>query len=249
MSIENSAAAQCVQLSATAILIAMRDGRCWLMEPGSSSVAALPVSAIAAERSSLAASVIEGAIAAGLAQAKHTPAGAYTLPRYMRWLAGNYVFAGQTPGLFRRGADRFATAGRPDLAEFARKKAGEEEGHARLAYRDLEGLGLPAAETIRLVEPPSAQAFADRFRAYVESSNPIALFGFSYCLERMAVERDDAFIRKVEAICPPKSRAYRFLKVHSNVGADSGHVDEQLAFFESLAPAELRAVACAAYET
>ena len=29
----------------------------------------------------------------------------------------------------------------------------------------------------------------------MESATPIALFGFSYCLERMAVERDDAFIR------------------------------------------------------
>jgi pyrroloquinoline quinone (PQQ) biosynthesis protein C len=162
---------------------------------------------------------------------------------------GNYVFAGENPGLFRRAAERFAASGRQDLAEFALQKAAEETGHADLAYRDLEGLGLPAAEVIALIEPPSADAFVRRFRTYVESSTPIALFGFSYCLERMAVERDDAFIRAVEAICPPQSKACRFLKVHSNVGSDSGHVHEQLSFFESLTGDELALVTSAAYET
>jgi pyrroloquinoline quinone (PQQ) biosynthesis protein C len=171
------------------------------------------------------------------------------LLRYIRWLAGNYVFAGQTPGLFRRGAERFDAAGRRDLAEFARQKAVEESGHAELAYRDLEALGLPAAKVVRLVAPPSAQAFAERFEANVESSEPIALFGFSYCLERMAVERDGAFIRKVEAVCPPGSRALRFLKVHSTIGSDSGHVHEQLSVFESFTNSELTTVTRAAYET
>jgi hypothetical protein len=238
------------QISPQILLIAVPDGRCWLMHVGSSEVAALPVSAVAAERSTLAASVVEGAIAAGLAQTGPAPAaGPYTLPRYIRWLAGNYVFAGQTPGLFRRGAERFDAAGRRDLAKFARQKADEESGHAELAYRDLEALGLPAAEIVRLAAPPSAQAFSERFEAYVESSEPIALFGFSYCLERMAVERDGAFIRKVEAVCPPGSRALRFLKVHSTIGSDSGHVHEQLSVFETFTNSGLTTVARAAYET
>jgi len=238
------------QISPQTLLIAMPDGRCWLLHLGSSEVAALPESAVAAERSTLAASAVEGAIAAGLAQGGHTPAAEpYTLLRYIRWLAGNYVFAGQTPGLFRRGAERFDATGRRDLAAFALQKAAEESGHAELAYRDLQSLGLPAAEVVRLVAPPSARAFAERFRTYVESSEPIALFGFSYCLERMAVERDHAFIRKVESICPPGSRALRFLKVHSNIGSDSSHVHEQLSVFESFTNVELTMVIRAAYET
>jgi pyrroloquinoline quinone (PQQ) biosynthesis protein C len=175
--------------------------------------------------------------------------GSLTLLRYIRWLVGNYVFAGQTPGLFRRAAERFEAAGRGDLAEFALQKAAEETGHADLAYRDMEGLGLPAAEVIALIQPPSATAFVHCFRDYVESNTPLALFGFSYCLERMAVERDDAFIRAVEAICPPQSKACRFLRVHSNVGSDGGHVHEQLSFFESLTGEELSLVTSAAYET
>jgi pyrroloquinoline quinone (PQQ) biosynthesis protein C len=210
----------------------------------------LPVSALAAERSSLAASAIEGAVMAGLLQTGDTPTSAScTLPRYIRWLAGNYVFAGQTPGLFRRAAERFEQALRPDLAAFARQKAQEEEGHAELAYRDLAALGLPAAQVIELVRPPSADAFADRFRMYVESEDPVALFGFSYCLERMAIERDDVFIQKIKSLCPAAVLAVRFLKVHSNTGSDSAHVDEQMSFFDLLSDAELMIVVRAAFET
>lgn len=240
----------CIQISATAFLIAVPDGRCWLTTVGSPEVTALPVSAMASERSTLAASLVEGALCAGLTrtgyEAKAEP---QTLLRYIRWLAGNFVFAAQTPGLFRRAAERFEASGRQDLAEFALKKAVEETGHAELACRDLEALGLPAAEVVRLVEPPSANAFASRFREHVESGAPIALFGFSYCLERMAVERDGAFIRKVEAVCPPGSRALRFLKVHSTIGSDSGHVHEQLSVFETFTNSGLTTVARAAYET
>jgi len=247
---DDAALTQGVRISPEALLVAMPDGRSWLMNVGSSALTALPVSAVAAEHATLAASLVEGAINAGLAEAGPAPAtGSLTLLRYIRWLAGNYVFAGQTPGLFRRAAERFEASGRRDLAEFALQKAAEESGHADLAYRDMESLGLPAAEVIALIQPPSATVFAHRFRDYVESATPIALFGFSYCLERMAVERDDAFIRAVEAICPPQVRACRFLKVHSNVGSDGGHVYEQLSFFEALTGEELALVTSAAYET
>ena len=135
------------------------------------------------------------------------------------------------------------------LAEFALKKAAEEEGHAELAYRDLEDLGLHATQVIELIRPPSAGAFADRFASLVEFSNPVALFGFGYCLERMAVERDDAFVEMVRSICPPQSRAVRFLKVHSNAGSDGTHVDEQLSFFELLTQQELELIIGAAFDT
>lgn len=240
----------CVQLSGREVLIAVPDGRSWLTCLDTSKFTALPVSALAAERSSLAASAIEGAIIRGLAQTGDAPTNvSCTLARYIRWLAGNCVFAGQTPGLFRRAAERFEACFRPDLAAFARKKAEEEDGHAQLAYRDLEDLGLPAPQVIALIRPPSADAFADQFRMYVELADPIALFGFSYCLERMAVGRGDVFIQKIRTICPSTARAVRFLKVHSNTGSDSAHVHEQMSFFELLTSAELTIVTRAAFET
>jgi len=246
----NSLGMQCIGLSSRALLIAAADGRSWLAGDAFREISPLPSSKIAVERSTAAASAIEGAIAAGFAQADSGPAsGPYTLARYVRWLVGNFVFAGQTPGLFRRGAERLEALGRADLAAFARQKADEETGHAALAHRDLETLGLSVADMVRLAQPPSAQAFADRFRACVESDQPISLFGFSYCLERMAVERDRGFVRRVEAVLPPGCRALRFLKVHSAIGSDSAHVHEQLHVFEALGADELTAVARAAYET
>ena len=239
-----------IQLCTDKLLIAAADGRCWLTCLGTSKVTALPVSGLAAERLSLAASAMEGAIVSGLAQIGDAPTDvSWTLARYIRWLAGNFVFAGQTPGLFRRAAERFEAAARADLAALARKKAEEEDGHADLAYRDLKALGLPAAQVIELVRPPSADAFADRFRTYVEADEPIALFGFSYCLERMAVGRSEVFIQKVKSLCPATAHAARFLKVHSTVGSDNIHVHEQVSFFESLREPELTIVARAAFET
>jgi hypothetical protein len=243
-------AASTFRIARQTLLVAVPDGRCWLTTVGSSEVAVLPVSPVAAKRTTLTASAVEGAIAAGLLRPGRAPAPEpCTLLRYVRWLAGNYLFAGQTPGLFRRGAERLDATGRMELAAFARRKAAEETGHAALAYRDLEALGLPALEVIRLVQPPSASAFAEGFRSHIDSDEPIALFGFSYCLERMAVERDPAFIRTIESVCPPGARAFRFLKVHSTVGTDAGHVHEQLSLFESFTQPELATVVRAAYET
>ena len=228
----------------------MPSGQAWLVEVHSSRITVLPMSPIAASRASITATFVEGAISAGLAQTQHAPvAGAYTLAKYVRWLVGNYLFAGQTPGLFRQAANRFTEMGRLELAEFALKKAAEEDGHADLAHRDLQSLGLPAAKTIWAIRPPSASEFANQFRAYVELSHPVALFGFSYCLERMAIGRDDAFIQTVEAICPANTRSTRFLKVHSNVGSDEAHVVEQLAFFETLPEQDLIPIVCGVYKT
>jgi len=246
-----SVLARSVQLSPARILTAMADGRSWMIEFGKQHFIPLPVSPVAAARSSPAAGLIEAAISAGLTQTGHTPVEKprTSLPGYIRWLVGNYIFASQTPGIVRRAADRFEELGRSDLAEFSRQKAAEEDGHAELAFRDLQALGLPAIETICAVQAPSATVFVDRLRNYAESSTPITLFGFSYCLERVAVGRDHDFIRTIEATCPPGCRAFRFLKVHSNVGSDHAHVEEQLTFFESLSEADLTLVVCAAYET
>lgn len=246
----DTAYTQLVEIGAQKLLIAVADGRSWLVDIGSRESVRLPVSRVASERASLAAALIEGAIVAGLMQVSPAPAAeAYSWFRYVRWLVSNHFFAGHTPDLFRLGAQRLTMLGRPDLAELALQKAGEETGHAELAFRDLEALGLPAADVIRLVRPPSAAVFAERFREHVESSNPISLFGFSYCLERMAAERDGAFVEQVETTCRIGGEASRFLRVHSGIGSDAGHVHEQLAFFESLNGDDLAAIARGAFDT
>src|SRR4051794_11137580 len=97
---KDSVLAQSIQITSSRLLTAMPDGRSWLVELSSSLLTALPISPIAMTRSSVTASLVEGAISAGLTQTGFTPSvGSRTsLPGYIRWLVGNYVFAGQTPG-------------------------------------------------------------------------------------------------------------------------------------------------------
>ena len=71
---DDAALTQGVRISPEALLVAMPDGRSWLMNVSSSALTALPVSAVAAEHATLAASLVEGAISAGLAEAGPAPA-------------------------------------------------------------------------------------------------------------------------------------------------------------------------------
>ena len=137
------------------------------------------------------------------------------------------------PALLRQGAQNLRAAGRIDLSEFVATKADEETGHDRSAFLDLEVLGLSAAEVIRLLQPPSANVLVSKLRDYAQFPEPIALLGFSYCMERMTIEKDESFISSIEEICSPKS-AFRFLRVHSRMGNDRDHTYEQLAIFETL---------------
>lgn len=250
-----------VSLDARTLLVVHADGRSWLAAIDTATVAALPASRIARSRAGIAAGAIEGAIYAGLTRARtprqgrrhgvyptRKPAPPCTLHRYVKWLAGNATFAAQTPGLFREAAQRFSALGRPDLARHAARKADEEDGHAALALADLAALGLPAT-VVDALRPPSAAAFIERFQSLVRSEQPIALFGFSYCMERMALKRDSAFVGAVRAVLPEQVRALRFLTVHSALGSDAGHVVEQLAFFEGCTRDELHCVVRAAFET
>lgn len=274
---EKAARIECIELSRGLLVIATADGRSWLTTLGDARTVPLPASAIAVDRASSAAAAIEGAIYAGLTYAARTapnsdrrsvtagdsassgrvsglqrraPASArHTLLRYVKWLAGNAVFAAQTPALFREAALRFDRAGRVDLAHFANQKAAEEDGHAALALADLAALGLSAQAVVEALQPPSATAFALRFAELVRSDAPVALFGFSYCLERMALQRDADFVRTVAGALPANVRAQRFLSVHSAIGSDHAHVDEQLALFETMTPVDFRAVVRAAFET
>jgi hypothetical protein len=242
---------QNIRLSDGLLLTAGPGGKSWLVNLVSRQVIALPVSAIATEKPGLSTSLVEGAVFAGVAHSgaavRVTP---QTLPKYIRWLVRYQLFTEQTPALLRQGAQNLAVAGSNHLAEFVSRKADEETGHHNLAFLDLEalGLGLSVAEVIRLVRPPSANVLVSKLREYVESSEPIGLLGFSYCMERMTIEKDESFISGIEAMCLPMS-ACRFLRVHSGTGSDRDHTIEQLALFETLDFGKLTAVVQAAFET
>jgi hypothetical protein len=88
--------AQSIPIAPQTFLIAAPDGRSWLLEIPSSSLIALKASAVAAKRSTLAASLIEGAITAGLMRsASPSRNGAFSWQRYIRWAIphGNALLA------------------------------------------------------------------------------------------------------------------------------------------------------------
>jgi hypothetical protein len=240
---------QTITLSDGLLLVAVPEGQAWLVNLVSPQVVALPLSSIACESPSMSASFVEGAVFAGVvhpgAAVRATP---MTLPRYIRWLVRYYLFTEQTPALLRQGARNLCTAGRSDLSRFVSRKADEETGHDRLAYLDLEALGFSAAEVIRVIQPPSANVLVRKLRDYVESPEPIALLGFSYCMERMAIEKDEDFVSSIDEVCSPRS-ASRFLRVHSGIGNDRDHTLSQLALFETLDSDQLTVVVRAVFET
>ena len=240
---------QSIMLSDGLLLTAVPEGGSWLVNLVTRQVFALPSSGIAAERRNVSTSSVEGAVFAGVghsgASTRAHPNDATKLYPLVNTLSPLYC---TDPCSSSSGANNLCAAGRRDLSEFVLRKADEETGHDRLALLDLEALGLPEAEVIRLIQPPSASVLVSKLRGYVKSPEPIALLGFSYCMERMTIEKDETFISSIDEICSPKS-ASRFLRVHSGTGNDRDHTNEQLTLFETLDFDELTIVARAAFET
>ena len=125
--------------------------------------------------------------------------GTADIARHIRWLAGNYARRAD-PGAVpsRRRAVHERAAG----SRGVRSREGRRGNRPRRARPPGPRGAGPCGRKRTGWSPPSANAFADRVQSYVESSELIAPFGFSYCLERMAVGRDDVFIRNVEAVRP-----------------------------------------------
>jgi len=148
----------------------------------------------------------------------------------------------------REATKRFQKQGRTALAEWASTKAVEETGHDTLALRDLHALGYEAEALVAAVFPPRVAALVAFFERQVHADDPIGCFGYTYTLERLAIELDEKYIQGVEAVLPPGVRATRCLRVHSGVGSDPRHVEETVEVVAALPPEERMLIARACYE-
>lgn len=238
-----------VRLSNGQVLVAIADGRSWLLDLYTPHPQPLPLSDIAKARKSVVAGLVEGAILAGLRARRSPKPASYTLDRYIRWLAGNCVFAGQTPVLLRTAASGLRQLHKDRLADLAERKAVEESGHAELARRDLQSLGVVSRSDLAALVPSTAEAFVAALRRLACARNPVGVFGLSYCLERLALLRDQAFIGEVERLIPLRIKADRFLIVHSAQGSDSAHVNELLSEFDRLHQEDVQIIVGATWET
>lgn len=193
--------------------------------------------------------LLDAAARLGWAAAARRPEPPITPLRWAYRLCGFYRTTHATPPLMREAAARFEAAGRPELATWALKKAREEKGHDALALADLRSLGHDAERTVARVVPGVPAALVRRFEELVRSPEPVRCVGYTYALERLALEVDAEYIARVEASLPRGVRATRCLRVHSASGSDEAHVDETVDLVASLPAAERSAIALACHET
>jgi hypothetical protein len=200
--------------------------------------------------------MMAGAFFAGFPQrasdeksANASVASACSLPRYIHMLASTYQTTHATPPTMRRAAERLAARGQHTAARHCLRVAEEESGHDTLALKDIAALGLPAQEFVARLQPKSSLVLVELFTRFADSDAPIAVLGYAYALERMALFSTAESIAAVDRLIPAGIKATRCLRVHSAIGSDAGHVAGSIAFMATLPPEDRAAIARASYET
>lgn len=172
-----------------------------------------------------------------------------SLLHYIHTLAGSWQTTHATPPTMRRVAQRLMERGQNEVAEHCLDVAAEESGHDTLALMDLAALGLPAQAFVDRVQPKNAVALVAQFTRFADSDAPIAVLGYAYTLERMALFTTATSIAAIERLMPAGVNATRCLRVHSAVGSDIGHVAESLELIAALPPQDRAAIVRAVYAT
>lgn len=191
--------------------------------------------------------LLEGAIGAGLRAARRAadpgpPPPKLTAERWAWRLCGLYHMTTHTPSLLAEAEVKFTAHGRPILAAWAADRRREESGHDLLALRDLKALGLPA-DIVERVHPPGSASMVSWFRDAVRSADlPLGAVAYAHTVERLALRFGRAYLDRVRAVLPPGIDATRCLRVHSAVGADVSHVDDNITVIAGLPAADR--VAC-----
>ena len=194
--------------------------------------------------------LLDGAMAAAkVAISSDNKPPALTPNRLVWQLAGAYQIAHATPTLMREAGERFASAGRYDLSDWAYEKAKEETGHAQLVLLDIESLGYRAEDLVQAIIPPAATISLEYFQRSVRDEDPIDCVGHCYASERLSLGVKKEHFQKIESILPKNVKATRWLKIHSSLGADAKHVEENVEIIAKLSSTECNRVIRACYES
>ena len=108
---------------------------------------------------------------------------------------------------------------------------------------------LFSEELVEKIVPSAAKSLVDYFTRSVNDSDPIDCVGYTYALERMSLGAKEEHIQRVEALLPSGVNATRCMRVHSSVGADAHHVEENVETIAELSSAERIRIVRACYET
>lgn len=194
--------------------------------------------------------LLDGAIAAAKVAISFNVQPPALTPNRLVWqLAGAYQIAHATPETMEEAGQRFALANRHILSEWAFEKAKEETGHDRLALLDIKSLGYGAEELVQAIIPSASMTLVDYFKRSVQDVDPIDCVGYTHVLERIAIGAKKEHIERVEDMLPEGVNATRCMRVHSSVGGDAEHVEENVEMIAGLSAAERTRVIRSCYET
>jgi hypothetical protein len=193
--------------------------------------------------------LLDGAIAAAERDAPDVPALPMTAMRWAWHLAAQWYCAHHSVALLPGLTQRFEAAGRRDLADFARAKLEEEQGHDRFPLADLRALGYDAEAVVQHVSPdPAVKAGVDYARACVRGEHPVEFLGYVYALERRVIRITDGWLSALDAVLPPGVEAASGIRLH--VGQfDVGHVAESVTFVAGLPADDRTRIAQNCYRT
>lgn len=172
-----------------------------------------------------------------------------TLNRYIWQLAGAYQITHATPSGMKKASKRFASADRHSLSNWALEKAEEETDHDRLAVLDLQSLGYKAEELVQYIIPSAASTLVEYFTRSVNDADPIDCVGYTHALERLSLGAKKEHIQRIKALLPSGVNATRCIKVHSSLGSDMDHVEENVEMIAELSSIERTRIIRACYET
>ena len=240
---------QWVHLGAGAILVAS-DAGAWIHRPELGALGLtgpMPDSMPATTETTC--HLLDGAIAAAERAALRGQAPAMTARRWAYDLASQWYCAHHSVALLPELIDRYDASGRPDLADFARRKLEEEQGHDQFPLDDLRALGYDAVALVQtMAPPPSVVAGLDYARDCVRGEHPVEFLGYVYALERRVLRISDGWFAALEAVLPPGVEAASGIRAHATE-FDLEHVDEAIAFFAELSAVDRTRITIGCYRT
>jgi hypothetical protein len=195
-------------------------------------------------------SLLDGVISLGLGPLPSAgPPRAPTRARYAMDLIGSFHNSGRTVGNYLRAARRFRDTGRDDLAAYLERHAREENGHEKLAVRDLDALGFPGARLVARVMPPGVAPLCRLFDQLSADDHPVGCIGYSYFFESAAARRTGAQLDAWQSLSVSGADVTRFMRAHSSLGSEADHVEDMLDFIAGLPPDDRAAIVRATHLT
>jgi hypothetical protein len=247
----NKSTVEWIVLPGDIAIVATETGQVWQLALGSFGENSPFEREMVGEGSPLStAALLNQAIAAGFGrQEQDSEDEAISLPQYVYNLVGTYHNARRTPENYLLAAKQMRALGRPEIASYLEIHALEETGHDRLIIKDLTALGLPAERLVAGIIPDGVKILVEIFDSYSSSDYPIGCIGYSYCFEYTAAMKPKSQVDAMQALCPPGIDASRFLRTHSCLGSEVGHVEDLVAFIAGLPARDRIDIAQAAYHT